>query len=72
LTSATASPAVEGSTSYLWTYDSFGNRLTQTGNGGSNVWAQYANDSGGNPHNQVTQTNARGRAYFWQEPALAS
>jgi RHS repeat-associated protein len=43
-----------------WSYDSFGNRLTQTGNGGMNIWTQSGNDANGNPHNQVTGTNARG------------
>jgi RHS repeat-associated protein len=43
-----------------WSYDSFGNRLTQAGNGGMNIVSQFANDAAGNPHNQVTQTNARG------------
>ena len=43
-----------------WSYDSFGNRLTQTDGGGMNIWTQSGNDTNGNPHNQVTGTNARG------------
>jgi hypothetical protein len=76
LVSATASPALVGSTAYTWTYDSFGNRLTQTGNGGQNpwdnVWANYANDASGNPHNQMTQTNARGVTTYPGYDAAAS
>jgi RHS repeat-associated protein len=60
LTGATLAPALGGNTTLAWTYDSFGNRLTQAGNGGMNIVSQFANDAAGNPHNQVTQTNARG------------
>ncbi|MDR3562949.1 MAG: RHS repeat-associated core domain-containing protein [Negativicutes bacterium] len=60
LTSATAAPAVQGTSSFAWTYDSFGNRLGQGGDGGMNIWTQSGNDANGNPHNQVTGTNARG------------
>jgi YD repeat-containing protein len=37
LTSASASPAIQGNSSFAWTYDSFGNRLTQTSNAGINI-----------------------------------
>src|ERR1017187_7585063 len=76
LTSANASPAVEGNSSYQWFYDSFGNRLTETGNMGTNIWTQSGNDSNGVPHNQVAPTtpgwpatNARGVAWTPQYDA---
>jgi RHS repeat-associated protein len=62
LTSASASPAVQGNSSFAWSYDSFGNRLAQSSDGGMNIYTYVANDASGNPHNQVTSTNARGVA----------
>jgi len=55
LTSASGSAAVDGVSSLNWTYDSFGNRLTQTGNGGMNVSTQIDTTNG--THNQITLTN---------------
>jgi RHS repeat-associated protein len=72
LSGAAAAAPVGGtdSTNYCWNYDSFGNRLTQSGSNEafqsgtlcqaqtsanySNTWASY------NAQNQLTQTNARG------------
>ena len=65
LTSATASsnqPGAYQGLSLAWTYDSFGNRLTQSHTGTPSVavddaWAHY-DDAPGNttPHNQMTST----------------
>jgi RHS repeat-associated protein len=60
LTMATGSQVVDGNSSYAWTYDSFGNRQTQTGNGNMGTVTTQADSSNASPHNQIISTNARG------------
>lgn len=73
-TSATVSPAMQGNSYFCWTYDTWGNRLSQMGSNealssgcqpaaGANVTtniATYDPPSSANPTNRISSTNARG------------